>query len=86
LVHLIFKVKVTLLDETFGEAKRHRSVIGPFARSLMERTAADHQAIPWNRNPVNRKHSIEVPTDVSYLEIGFDFAGRSRSDQLIELC
>jgi hypothetical protein len=44
------------------------------------------QAIPLRRNPVHCKHSIEVPTDVSYLQIAFDLAGQSRSDQLIGLC
>jgi hypothetical protein len=41
-IHLISGIKATLFDEAFGKAKRHRSVIGPFARSEMERTAADH--------------------------------------------
>jgi len=39
---LIFGIKPSLLDEAFSEAKRHGSVIGPFARFEMERTAADH--------------------------------------------
>jgi hypothetical protein len=39
---LIFGIKSSLFDEAFGETKRHRSVIGPFARFEMELTAADH--------------------------------------------
>src|SRR5689334_2046217 len=35
-IHLIFGIKATLFGETFGEAKRHRSVVGPFARFEME--------------------------------------------------
>ena len=41
-IHLIFGVKAMLFDEAFAETKRHGSVIGPFARFEMERTAADH--------------------------------------------
>ena len=41
-IHLIFGIKSSLFDEAFGETKRHRSVIGPFARFEMELTAADH--------------------------------------------
>ena len=41
-IDLIFGIKAIPLDKTFGEAKRHGSVVGPFARVEMKRTAADH--------------------------------------------
>jgi hypothetical protein len=40
-IYLIFGIKATLFDEAFGEAKRHGSIVGPFARFEMERTAAE---------------------------------------------
>jgi hypothetical protein len=41
-LHLILGIEPALFDETFCEAKCHRSVIGPFTRFQIEWTAADH--------------------------------------------
>ena len=40
--HLIVRVEVAALDQTFREAQRHGCVISPLARFQMKRTTSHH--------------------------------------------
>jgi hypothetical protein len=41
-LHLLFRIEPASFDQTFCQAERHRSIIGPFARFEIEWAAADH--------------------------------------------
>src|SRR5205085_1758349 len=44
--HLVVGIEAAAVDETFGQAQRHRRVVGPLTRREPERTTADH-VVDW---------------------------------------